>query len=171
MPNPGENNDDFFRVDLSGSVGWSISFKQLTELVENPTRLAEDDAESWEENFTRSLRPPLPHLTHLSLSYPASTVSWPRFLNFAKHIPTLTHLSLAYWPVPSMTPNSTTTVMSPSRGRDVQYGCTNYYSHSIDADFREAAAILRRLASSKHFLVSCTTRYHILSYRESGIHL
>lgn len=146
---PGDNNEGFFRLDLSGSLGWSISFKQLTALVETPIRPAEEAAESWEESFTLSLRPPITHLTHLSLSHPSPTVSWPRLLNFAKHIPTLTHLSLAYWPVPSAAPNSKTTVMSPGRGRDVQYGGTNYYSHSLDLDFREAAAILRRLASSK----------------------
>jgi hypothetical protein len=149
MYDPGENNDSFVRLDLSGSAGRSVSFKQLTELVEKPTRVAEENADSWEESFTRSLSPPIPHLTHLSLSHPPSTISWPRLLSFAKHVPTLTHLSLAYWPVPALTPNSTTAVMSSSYGKDVQYGGTNYYSHSIDADFREAAAILRRLATSK----------------------
>lgn len=144
-----ENNEDFFRMDISGSLGWSISFRQLIEFVEKPTQQTELAAESWEETITNSLRCPIPHLTHLSLSHPVPTVSWPRFLTFAKHVPTLTHLSLAYWPVPSAAPNSTTTVMSPGRGQDVQYGATNYYSHSIDSNFREAASILRRLASSK----------------------
>lgn len=32
-------------------------------------------------------------------------------------------------------------------GRDVQYGGTNFYSHTLDNDFREAAGILRRLAA------------------------
>jgi len=32
-------------------------------------------------------------------------------------------------------------------GRDVQYGGTNYYSHTLDGDFREAAEVLRRLAT------------------------
>lgn len=146
---PGENNEGFFRLDLSGSLGWSISFRQLIELVENPERLEEQDPESWEEGLTRSLRPPIPRLTHLSLSHPSPAISWPRLLAFAKHVPTLTHLSLAHWPVPSAAPNSTTTVMSPNRGRDVQYGGTNFYSHSIDSNFREAASILRRLASCK----------------------
>jgi hypothetical protein len=145
----GQNNDGFFRIDLSGSLGRSVSFKQLIELFGKSSQLEEVDAESWEESFTRSLRLPASNLTHLSLSHPAPNVSWTRLLSFSKHVPTLTHLSLAHWPVPSATPNSKTTVMSPGRGRDVQYGGTNYYSHSLDSDFREAASILRRLASSE----------------------
>ena len=136
-------------MDLSGSLGRSVAFRQLIELVEKPTQQTEQAADNWEESITKPLRCAIPHLTHLSLSHPSPNVSWPRFLAFAKHVPTITYLSLAYWPVPSAAPNSTTTVMSPSRGRDIQYGATNYYSHSIDSDFREAASILRRLASSK----------------------
>ena len=139
-------------MDLSGSLGWSISFRQLIEFVEKPTQQTEQAADSWEESITKSLRSPIPYLTHLSLSHPSPTVSWPRLLAFARHVPTITHLSLAYWPVPSATPNSTTGVMSPIRGWDAQYGATNYYSHSIDLDFQEAASILRKLASSKSAL-------------------
>ena len=36
---------------------------------------------------------------------------------------------------------------SSPHGKDVQYGGTNYYSHSLDGDFQEAAAILKRLAN------------------------
>lgn len=143
------NNNGFFRMDLSGSLGRSISFKQLAGLVQKPSHLEEEEAESWEESFTRSLGLPSTHLTHLSISHPGPNISWKKFLSFAKNIPVLTHLSLAYWPTPSATPNSTTTVMSPSRGQDVQYGGTNYYSHSLDSDYREAASILRRLANSE----------------------
>lgn len=66
--------------------------------------------------------------------------------SFAKHAPNLTHLSLAYWPIPSLTPNSINTVVQSSHGPDIQYGGTNYYSHSLENDFREAADVLRRLA-------------------------
>ena len=149
MHETGDNNDGFFRLDLSGAAGRSISFKQLTELVQRPTTDTEADKAdvSWEEGITRSLSPPIPHLTHLSLSHPPPTVSWKSLLQFSNHIPALTHLSLAFWPVPSLTPNSKTTVVSSRYGKDVQYGGTNYYSHSLDNDFREAAEILRRLAN------------------------
>lgn len=126
------HNDNFFRLDLSGSIGNSISFKQLTSLLERPGP---------------SLSAPLPHLTHLSLSHPSQSASWRGLLALSKHIPTLTHLSLAYWPAPTLTPNARTAVMSSQFGKDVQYGGTNYYSHTVDNDYREAADVLRRLAS------------------------
>jgi hypothetical protein len=112
----------------------------------------EEAEESWEESFTRSLSPVIPHLTHLSLSHAPHIISWSRLLSLSKNIPALTHLSLAFWPVPSLTPNSKTAIMSPKLGRDIQYGGTNYYSHSIDGDYREAASILRRLANSRSTL-------------------
>jgi hypothetical protein len=145
----GGNTDGFFRLDLSGSVGQSISFRQLAELVQEPTTDADEDIAdiSWEDNLSRSLSPPIPHLTHLSVSHPPPTISWKSLLHFSNHVPTLTHLSLAFWPVPSLTPNSKTAVVSSRYGKDVQYGGTNYYSHSLDNDFRESADILRRLAN------------------------
>jgi hypothetical protein len=156
LPTAGDGglNEKFHRLDLSGSVGRSISFKQLTKLLQKPEQPAEDqEAEfSWEEGISRSLSPQIPYLTHLSLSHPPSTISWPRLLAFTKHVPTLTHLSLAYWPVPSLTPNAKTTVMASNLGRDIQYGGTNYYSHTLDNDFREASLVLHRLAKSLYSL-------------------
>jgi hypothetical protein len=145
----GDNNEGFYRLDLSGAVGRSLSFKQLLELVQKPATPPDEDTAdlTWEESITRTLSPPIPHLTYLSLSHPPPTISWPRLLTFAKHIPTLTHLSLSYWPVPSLTPNAKTAVVSSRFGKDIQYGGTNYYSHSLDNDFREAATVLRRMAS------------------------
>ncbi|CZR62584.1 uncharacterized protein PAC_12481 [Phialocephala subalpina] len=145
---PGEHNDSFFRLDVSGAMGHSLSFKQLIELVQKPEAQTDIATElSWEESISQSLSPPLPALTHLSLSHPSTSISWPRLLAFAKHIPTLTHLSLSFWPVPSLTPNAKTAVMSSRFAKDIQYGGTNYYSHSPDNDFREAAEVLRRLAA------------------------
>jgi hypothetical protein len=127
-----ERNEGFFRLDLSGSMGNSISFRQLATLIEQPDV---------------SLSPPLPHLTHLSLSHPSSTISWRNLLSISKHLPFLTHLSLAYWPTPTLTPNSRAAVMSSQYGKDIQYGGTHFYSHTLDNDFREAADVLRRLAN------------------------
>lgn len=101
---------------------------------------------SWDDSISPSLGPPVPHLTHLSLSHPPPTISWPRLLAFAKHVPALTHLSLAHWPVPSLTPNAKTAVVSSPHGKDIQYGGTGYYSHLIDNDYREAGNIFKRLA-------------------------
>jgi hypothetical protein len=145
----GEQNQGFFRLDLSGAMGRSVSFKQLAEFVQKPQLSSEDLSDldlSWEESMARSLSPAIPHLTHLSLSHPPHFISWPRFLAFSRHIPTLTHLSLAFWPVPSLTPNAKTAVVQSKYGKDIQYGGTNFYSHSLDNDFREASDVLRRLA-------------------------
>jgi hypothetical protein len=148
---PLDLNEGFHRYDLSGSMGRSISFKQLLEFVEKPVpSSAEEDPSNedvtWEETLARPLNATLPHLTHLSLSHPPPTISWTRLLNLAKHIPTLTHLSLAYWPVPALTPNAKTAVVASKYARDIQYGGTNYYSHSLDDDYREAVSVLRKLA-------------------------
>ncbi|RFU28481.1 hypothetical protein B7463_g7863, partial [Scytalidium lignicola] len=152
--NLGERNYEFYRLDLSGSVGRSISFKQLGELVrQEKTAGADDTTESWDESISRSLNAPIPHLTHLSLSHPPPNISWTKFLAFSKLVPTLTHLSLAYWPPPSLTPNSITAVMSPRNGMSIQYGGTSFYSFSLDNDFTEAASILKRLATALYGLV------------------
>lgn len=144
--------------------------------MQKPETPPDDSTElSWEESISRSISPPVPHLTHLSISHPPSTISWPRLLTLSKHIPTLTHLSLAYWPVPSLTPNAKTAVMSSPYGKDIQYGGTNYYSHSLDNDFREAAAILKRLANHSYNLEyldleGCTDWLQALKWiGESGI--
>jgi hypothetical protein len=152
---PADLNEGFQRLDLSGSIGRSVCFKHLCEFLEKPVSLPaeeEPDDLTWEETITRPLNATIPHLTHLSLSHPPSTISWPRLLTVAKHIPTLTHLSLAYWPVPALTPNSRTAVVASKYARDIQYGGTNYYSHSLDDDYREAVTVLRRLADRLYSL-------------------
>ena len=89
------DNDDFFRLDLSRSLGRSIGFKNITSLVtlsdNNAGQAAqsEEAQESWEQEgfLTPNLRPILPHLTHLSLSHPllsSSSTSWSKLLTFAK---------------------------------------------------------------------------------------
>ncbi|CAD6453351.1 d473db66-644a-4620-8785-9578d1b0ecd2 [Sclerotinia trifoliorum] len=142
----GGNNDDFFRLDLGGSVGRSVSLKQLSNiLAATPIN---------KETIPRSLPAILPHLTHLSLSHPPRSISWPRLLAITPHLKTITHLSLAYWPAPSLTPNSSTTVFeSPISGRrDIQYGASNMYSRTLDGDFSESALVLKKLASGVYGL-------------------
>lgn len=148
-----EHNEAFFRLDVSGAIGHSLKFKQLIELIQKPEQTKEVVPDlSWEESISKALSPPIPTLTHLSLSHPSPAIQWTRLIAFAKHTPALTHLSLAFWPVPSLNPNATTTVMASRYAKDVQYGGTNYYSHSLDGDFREAAEVLRRLAGKLYNL-------------------
>jgi hypothetical protein len=147
-------NDDFERLDLSGSIGRSIYFKQLQELIV-PTQTDEDDEESWDvsiRTIPRSLETPLHSLRMLSLSNPPRTISWAKLITFAASIPKVTHLSLANWPTPSLTPNSATTTMSSRYMSNLQYGGINFYSHTMDRDWSEAASLLRRLSNSLYSL-------------------
>jgi hypothetical protein len=147
-------NDDFDRLDLSGSIGRSIFFKQLRELI-IPPQTEVEDSESWDtapHTLPPSINAPIHALRILSLANPPGNISWPKLLSFVPSIPTLTHLSLANWPTPKLTPNATTDVMSSPYSRDLDYGDTNYYSHSLDCDYSEATSILRRLSSALYSL-------------------
>lgn len=151
-----EGNEDMHRLDISGAVGRSISFSQLTELFSRK-KVETIPEESWDVDDAASTiyKNPttfLPFLTQLSLSHPPPGISWAKLLEVVKHVPTVTHLSLAFWPAPSLSPWSRTTTMNASQGLSVQYGGTNFYSHSLDDDWSEAASILRRLSWSLYNL-------------------
>jgi hypothetical protein len=147
-------NDDFERLDLSGSIGRSIYFKQLQELIV-ATDNKKDNEESWDaavRTIPKSPTMSLQSLKILSLANPPRTISWAKFLTFATSIPTVTHLSLANWPTPNLTPNSTTTTISSRYSPNLQYGGTNFYSHTLDSDWSEATALLRRLSNTLYSL-------------------
>ncbi len=159
---------DLSRLDLSTSIGRSLTLKQLKILFtprHKPATSAEiaeknTDAtppsflvpESWDtaalpQRPPFHLSPRLTTLTHLSLSCPSPNVSWLHLLNYLlPHLPSqsLTHLSLAFWPFPTLTPNSlTATSLSPAG--PIQAGGSNFYS-SYDSNWTEPALILRRVA-------------------------
>ena len=65
---PTDLNEQFHYLDLSGSIGRSVSFKHLCEFLEKPVKPpAEEDLEdlTWEETIARPLNATIPHLTHL----------------------------------------------------------------------------------------------------------
>jgi len=151
-PSPSSLNEDMHHLDLSHSVGRSIQLKDVTHLL-FPTPAAPASAlqESWDSpSASAPPRPLLPNLTHLSLALSpgqAPGVTWKQLLGLAAHLPTLTHLSLAFWPAPSLSSPAArfAVVVSPHTGRSLPYGGTTPYSHSLDDDFAEAVAVLRRL--------------------------
>jgi hypothetical protein len=148
-------NEDFERLDLTGALGRSIFFKQLQELLAPAPREGEGEEESWDtqpHTIPKSINAPLRSLKILSLADPPKTISWAKFLAFAASIPTVTHLSLANWPTPSLTPNSITATMTSRYLKNLQYGGTNYYSHTLDQDWSEAASLLRRLSHALYSL-------------------
>ena len=159
---------DLFRLDLTTSIGRSFSLKDLKTFFATNHKLAPtagvadkntDDGsqspsvpESWDSvallrQPLDSLAPRLATLTHLSLSCPSPNISWSHLLHhLLPGLPSqsLTHLSLAFWPFPTLTPNSLTAT-SPSPAGRIQAGGSNFYS-SYDSDWTEPASILRRVA-------------------------
>ncbi|TGO37479.1 hypothetical protein BHYA_0096g00180 [Botrytis hyacinthi] len=143
----GGNNDHFFRLDLGGSIGRSVSLKQLSTLLTNTFVVKE-------EKIPRSFPIALPHLTHLSLSHPPPSISWSRLLALTPHLKTITHLSLAYWPTPTFTPNSSTNLWgSPtSRRSQFRYVASSLHTQTMDEEFSESALVLKKLASGVYGL-------------------
>ncbi|KAI3322217.1 hypothetical protein HD806DRAFT_523581 [Xylariaceae sp. AK1471] len=154
-PDANTLNADVFSLDLTSSIGKSLTLKELNELLFGSKKAIAPagDAvlDSWDA--PAPIAGPvelLPNLTHLSLAIdPGSTpsVSWKQLLSLAGKMPQLTQLSLASWPEPSLTPNAKfAKITSPTTGRSVQYGGTGPYSHDIDGDWTEAILVLKRLS-------------------------
>ncbi|KAI9773279.1 MAG: hypothetical protein M1835_006161, partial [Candelina submexicana] len=111
-------SEDITHLDLSRSIGQSVSFLQLNKFFaipkEAPSRV-NDIQESWDDkeiifqpnSLTTIAR--FPHLTHLSFSHPSPRATWSQLMSCLPHLATLTHLSLAYWPWPSQKPKAKTT--------------------------------------------------------------
>ena len=146
-------------LDLSGSIGHRLKSKQLRDLLRAkktvPSGEENSDVvpESWDTpNLLKSPSglPKFHSLTHLSLSNPHRAVTWKELLDLAPSFSTITHLSLAYWPTPTISPNSATAYRETPQG-NVNFGARNFYS-SFDNDWTEAASILRRLSRSTYCL-------------------
>ncbi|KAM0277145.1 hypothetical protein ACHAQH_006040 [Verticillium albo-atrum] len=174
-----ELNNDLYFLDLSGSIAHSLSVRELTEVLFPPqlARSVEAVQDSWDTADAPSLPPRLlPKLTHLSLAIRASdtpAASWKHLLALAAKLPTLTHLSLAYWPEPSLTPNAKFSTVAGAQGRDVPYGGTGPYSHTLDDDWTEAIILLRRLSKYLYGLeyldlTGCSAWFSVLTYDRDG---
>ncbi|KZF21728.1 hypothetical protein L228DRAFT_158667 [Xylona heveae TC161] len=144
---------------LEESTSSPPPFPEITELSD-VLESWEDEADAEEQVNAKSnfIPQPLsfnntrfPHLTHLSLSHPGPGASWSRLLSLSSHLATLTHLSLAYWPPPSLTPNSRTATAVSKFSPAVSYGGTTIYS-AFEGDWLEAASILRRLSRATYCL-------------------
>ena len=151
--------DGLTHLDLSGSIGYCLKLKELKNLlrakktVSSGERTSDMVPESWDTpNLLESPSglPKFHSLTHLSLSNPNKAVTWKELLDLAPCLSTITHLSLAYWPSPTISPNSATAYRETPQG-NVNFGAGNFYS-SFDNDWTEAASILRRLSRSTYCL-------------------
>lgn len=172
------SNSEITCLDLSASIGKSLKLKDVSDILftkaENET--TDEPQDSWEV-VDVSPSPPrllLPNLTHLSLAIdPTSTrdVSWKQLLTLSSKLPSVTHLSLAYWPEPCLTPRAKFSTISSPQGRDIPYGGTNYYSHSIDHDWSEALLVLRMLSNNFYKLefldlTGCATWFKALRLKD-----
>lgn len=150
--------EDLVRLDFSTSIGRSLSLKEIKLFFTPPLQTAvtaSADAsststvpESWDANLPPSPSLPRFHsITHLSLSNPPPNISWSALLTVLPHLPQgLTHLSLAFWPLPTLTPNSLTAYTTTPSGT-VQAGASSFYT-AYDNDWTESASILRRVAKT-----------------------
>lgn len=140
-------------LDLSGAIGQSLKLKEVGDLL-FPTRqtpVLEEPQDSWDATETNFSLPQalLPNLTHLSLAVSpahAERASWKQLLALAPKLSAVTHLSLAFWPDPCFTPGARYSSMTSPQGRNIPYGGTTLYSHSIDHDWSEALLVLRMLS-------------------------
>jgi hypothetical protein len=152
-------NTEVNYLDLSGSLGRSLTLKEVSELL-YPSKQQVDltePQESWDESEAIPSPPRvlLPNLTHLSLALDpqlASEASWKQLLTMSSKLTTITHLSLAYWPDPCLTPRARLSTVTTPQGQSVAYGGTSYYSHSIDHDWSEALLVLRMLSRNLYAL-------------------
>ncbi|KAL8644356.1 MAG: hypothetical protein Q9210_007294 [Variospora velana] len=167
-------------LDLASSIGRSLSLKDLTTFI---TTTFTSIPDSWDEEEddapAASCLVSSPSImvtttiTHLSLSHPPPNISWRSLLSLFPHLSTLTHLSLAFWPPPSLHPNSATACLSTPTG-SVCYSPTTFYSHTLDQDFSGAASVLRQLSRQTYCLqyldlTGCTDWLPALAWREGGI--
>lgn len=147
-------------LDLATSIGHPLKLLDLRSLFSTkevaglPAVDSDTTPESWDDSEVTKRGPSatgcFDSLTHLSLAHPHSAATWKGLLDTAPHLATITHLSLAYWPAPSMSPNSKTAYRETPQG-NVNYGASHFYSSS-DQDWSEAVSILRRLSKSTYCL-------------------
>ncbi|KAI5303435.1 large subunit of alpha-aminoadipate reductase, partial [Ascosphaera pollenicola] len=123
-----------------------------------------------------SLSSRFPSLRYLSLANPHGTqsASWSSLLSLLPNISRLTHLSLAYWPAPTLTPNSLRARISHPTVSTLsfQYGGTDIYS-AYEDDWHEAASVLRRVSKATYCLKwldleGCMEWVDALTYGYSG---
>ncbi len=156
----GTGADGLLRLDLSTSIRNPLRLGELKEFFTARKSIATTKEEkdkavidSWdtpEPVATLSALPRFHNLTHLSLSQPSGVSIWRGLLDLAPHLTTLTHLALAYWPTPSLSPNSNTAYRETPQG-NVNYGSSHFYS-AHDNDWSEAARLLRKLGKSTYCL-------------------
>lgn len=151
------DNEDVAHLDLSMSIGHSLSLKELKHFLVKIRKVATDAEtttktesipDNWDAPSTFSLShncvSRFPYLTHLSLSHP-SNASWKSLLNLAPYLATLTHLSLAFWPYPTLD-------ALPLVDGEMPLGSVSYGGGVPDSKWSEPGATLRQLSKKMYCL-------------------
>jgi len=166
-------------LDLQGLIGWSISMKELINIVGRLKKSSsslddykDDISNSWgddEHDIQNTMSPSIPTsvypqlITKLSLGDTPSTISWNDLLTLTTHLSSLTHLDLSSWPYPTRVPNLIHTTIS-SMGYTVEASSEKY--SSLDNNYQQASSVLRQLAKNTHRLEHLILRncswYHAL---------
>ncbi|KAK2875213.1 hypothetical protein FQN49_001683 [Arthroderma sp. PD_2] len=165
---PGDRTE-VTRLDLGFSLGYWLNIKQLSKELRGNIPSNKGNAPvptSWEEEADSETATPSPYdsgkldlpafnnLRYLSLASPApDSASWVSVLKLLSHLPTLTHLSLAYWPTPTLKPNSLTASVSHPKHKQLsfQYGGSDTYS-SYENNWIEASIVLAKLSRTTYGL-------------------
>ncbi|KAF2431020.1 hypothetical protein EJ08DRAFT_588290, partial [Tothia fuscella] len=150
------------RKDGSNLAAGTESLRPSSTKVERPyvdlLESWEDEAGSVQDSIPTSLTPlRFPHLTHLSLAHPGPNASWSALLSLSTNLSTLTHLSLAYWPLPTMAPNSEVSSSAADATATFLRRSTSYLGRPRSPqdpghDWHESANILRRLSNNTYCL-------------------
>jgi hypothetical protein len=178
---------DVHFLDLTGLLNDAFTLNDLYKCLKRTSSRAPEQiqaavvADSWEEEVDDTEGPietvpaqlATPHfsnLSRLSLAHAGRCASWPDLLKLSPNLNKITHLSLAYWPRPTLTPNSSTTSMVSNHTR-VSLSGSSFYA-DLDDDFHEAANILRRFSINTYSLQwldleGCTWRRALTWRRQS----
>jgi hypothetical protein len=124
---------------------------KFTAVAESWEDEVDDDAEHASASLPAQLTTPhFTNLTRLSLAHAGRSASWLDLVKLSPALNKLTHLSLAYWPRPTLTPNSASTSMVAKHTR-LAFSGTSHYA-DLDDDYQEAANILRRFSVNTYSL-------------------
>jgi hypothetical protein len=139
-------------IDGASPKGKAKATAEVAESWDEEEEEDDDDLSSVETAILPATltTPHFTNLSRLSLAHAGECASWPDLLKLSPNLNKITHLSLAYWPRPTLTPNSSTTSMVTNYAR-VSLGGTPFYS-DLDDDWHEAANILRRFSINTYSL-------------------
>ncbi|KAF2823098.1 hypothetical protein CC86DRAFT_385244 [Ophiobolus disseminans] len=143
--------EEFELLSICKGSSMSKAKVKATVIADSWEEEADDVENSLEVLPAQLVTPHFSNLSRLSLAHAGECASWADLLRLSPNLNKITHLSLAYWPRPTLTPNSVTATMVAPHAR-VALGGTSYYA-DLDDDWHEPANILRRFSANTYSLL------------------